>query len=141
MNQDVHLLRGMLHCELCNQGLVGLHAPRGFRIYSCGPTCPTPDLDALTAEADMLLAALIRAAVTMHPEYGTTKVVPGHRKVAAPREDRPLVDADAMDRWQRCNVNDRRQVLTTAFHRIDVTRDGELRPVWRRSEVSSGAGP
>lgn len=141
MNQETHLLRGLLHCEASDRTMLALHAPGGCRIYSCGvPDCPTPDLDAATVEADLLLAALIRGAVTMYPEYATTKAVAGHRELEALRADQPLVDQRTMARWQSCEITDRRQVVTTAFARIDVSSDGELRPVWRDADVPAGAG-
>lgn len=133
MSQDVHLLRGLLQCEACERGMVGLYGSGGYRKYTCGPRCQTPELDARTVETDMLLAALIRGAVMAYPEYGTTKAV---QKTGSPA---PLVDADTMAHWQRCDFADRRQVLMTAFSCIHVTREGELRPVWRHAEVAAGA--
>ncbi|MGH3736390.1 MAG: hypothetical protein ACRDT6_12335 [Micromonosporaceae bacterium] len=87
------------------------------RAYDCGPGCDQQSLGAATAEADLLLNALIRCAVTLHPDL---------------RDRRgPTVTADEVSLWQRCDIADRRAVLLSAYTRVHVNAEGKLRPVWR----------
>ncbi|MGH3647768.1 MAG: zinc ribbon domain-containing protein [Micromonosporaceae bacterium] len=133
MNQNVpFLLRGLLRCELCQSRMIGIHTSGGVRVYTCGPLCAQDYVDATRAESDMLLAALIRATVTLRAEL--QNVEPGFRRLAE-----PLVDAEAMARWEACDITGQRTVIEAVFHHIDVTAEHDLRPVWRHAEVSTGA--
>ena len=91
----------------------------------------------------MLLGALIRGAVTSHPEFGST--VLGGPGDFGSWSHRPAVTVEEMTRWQRCDITDRRAVLLTAYTRVVVNAQGKLRPVWRRhgdraTTAQAGAG-
>ena len=115
---DLYLLRGLLVCALCRQLMLPALAV-GRRMYDCGPGCVQAAIDAATAEADLLLNALIRCAVTLHPDLR------GGRRG-------PAVTAEEMSLWQRCDIADRRGVLLSAYTHVLVNAEGKFRPVWRQ---------
>ena len=122
MLTDPYLLRGLVCCGRCGQSMVPAYG--GVRVYSCGPGCDQPDLPAEPAEMDLLLRALVRLAVTVHPDLVFSSVgAPGSRVVSA--------------RWRGVDPSDRRAVLLAVCRRVDVTPGGGLRPVWRHG--SDGA--
>ncbi|MGH3734217.1 MAG: hypothetical protein ACRDT6_01105 [Micromonosporaceae bacterium] len=115
---DPYLLRGLLRCVRCRRPMVAALAV-GRRAYHCGPGCQQVAIDAAAAEADLLLGALIRCAVTLHADL----------RVA--RKNLP-VTAEELRRWQRCDITDRRAVLLSAYTEVAVNLEGKLRPVWRQ---------
>lgn len=102
----------------------------------------------------MLLAALVRYAVTVHPEWGSARIevdagvgwgdepaqpiggaLPGGGALlggAAQSGGAALSGGAAVERWRRwrrCDPTDRRAVLLAAYRRVDVTPEGRLRSV------------
>lgn len=77
----------------------------------------------------MLLGALIRGAVTRHPELGRT--LAGDPADPESWSRGPAVSVEEMSRWRRCDVRDRRAVLLAAYTRVLVNAEGKLRPEWR----------
>ncbi|MGH3728977.1 MAG: hypothetical protein ACRDTU_09520 [Micromonosporaceae bacterium] len=133
---DPYLLRGLLVCARCGQLVVPVY--REGRAYSCGPSCRQPDVPAVDAEADMLLGALIRGAVSRDPELGRTALGDPSGPVWWSGECRPAVSSEEMNRWRRCDMRDRRAVILAAYSRVVVNLAGRLRPVWRHR---SGEAP
>lgn len=124
--RDPYVLNGLVWCGRCDHPMVGTHAVdrNGQRVYSCGQTCEQADLPAVQAESDLLLNALIRAAVvTDATDEGDS--------------GRLAVSAEELHRWQVCDPRDRRAVLHAAYVKVLVNGDGQLRPYWRHRANSS----
>lgn len=126
------LLRGWLVCDVCGRVMTpALNTAADLRVYSCGPVCPQVDLPATDVEQDMLLGALVRAVTTLHRDLARAAPEPGG--MVWRTGERPPVDADALARWQQCELTERTTVLAAAYVSIRVTAAGKVRPVWQRN--------
>ncbi len=132
MTSDLWLLRGLLVCDKCQHPMIAAH-DTDQRVYSCGPACPQFDLPATCAEQDMLLGALVRGTTTLYADLSSQKQGTDPAPwFADPRE--PADEAN-VQRWQSCDMTDRRAVLNTAYVAVLVTDNGQLQPVWRHNTV------
>ncbi len=130
--RDPWLLRGWLVCDVCGRVMSPARDVSGNqRVYSCGPECAQVDLPANEVEADMLLGALVRGVTTLHRDLA--RVTPATDDASSRAGKRPPVDADALERWQRCELTERTAVLAAAYVSIRVTVEGKVRPVWQHN--------
>ncbi|MGH3714198.1 MAG: hypothetical protein ACRDT4_12160 [Micromonosporaceae bacterium] len=145
---DDYIAEELLWCLVCSSLMVPAPRVDGTRYYSCGLDCPQPDLRATAVEQDLMLPALVRAYVVLYG-VGRTGEHPSDDEEVAPGikvaftgatpwrpQGELLVSAEERNAWLRCDPQNHRAVLLTAYVRVTVDVAGTVNPVWRHAEVA-----